>query len=542
MDKQSTVTKNNILSFTPKISNFCIDALFIIMSVLFGFMSVVSLISTSKIDQSKLYAEHILYDFDNIFINVSITLLFLAALILLGRYTTFIHKINLKIATLLLVIYTTVLSLIWIISVSSIPSADSAIVVSAANSIVNGDYSVFHTSNAKYYNNYSYFQFYPFQLGYVFICEIIFRIFGCDNWFALQFLNIIALDFAFVAIVKLSYQIFKNKTVPLITAALLMGCLQAVLFTSFSYGNLIGLASALWASVFIVGYIEKKRRLYIIPAALLLAFSVVAKYNNLIFLAAISIILILHAIKKKKLYSIISFVIIAAVTLGASKGVIYSYELRSGVTLSGGVSQLLYFNMGLCDKEGRAAGWYNGISMELYRDNDLQIEPAEEQAKQQISERLSYFAKNPSEAAEFFYHKLVSQWNEPTYESIWISQVKKHYNPLNRIGASVYEGTANKLLTTYFNFYQQIIFIGFAAGMIFLFKKHKLSSALIPIVIFGGLVYHMLFEAKSQYILTYFIMMIPFASYGIYRISTLKIFKKLLPSKQTPDTQEKTEG
>jgi hypothetical protein len=40
----------------------------------------------------------------------------------------------------------------------------------------------------------------------------------------------------------------------------------------------------------------------------------------------------------------------------------------------------------------------------------------------------------------------------------------------------------------------------------------------------GGFIYHTLFEGKSQYVLTYFIVMIMFSSYGLYLLVKPKNF------------------
>ena len=48
-----------------------------------------------------------------------------------------------------------------------------------------------------------------------------------------------------------------------------------------------------------------------------------------------------------------------------------------------------------------------------------------------------------------------------------------------------------------------------------LMKKRDILSCILPLIILGGLMYHLLFEAKSQYALPYFIMMLPVAACGL---------------------------
>ena len=81
---------------------------------------------------------------------------------------------------------------------------------------------------------------------------------------------------------------------------------------------------------------------------------------------------------------------------------------------------------------------------------------------------------------------------------------------------SVYSGGMQKVFDNWFNYFVMLIYLSFTAGMIFMIFRKKLTteSLILPVAILGAILYHMLFEAKSQYILPYFILMIPFAVYG----------------------------
>ena len=50
-------------------------------------------------------------------------------------------------------------------------------------------------------------------------------------------------------------------------------------------------------------------------------------------------------------------------------------------------------------------------------------------------------------------------------------------------------------------------------------NKKDITAALFPLVVLGGLLYHLLFEAKSQYAVGYVLLMIPIAAYGIMHLS-----------------------
>ena len=72
----------------------------------------------------------------------------------------------------------------------------------------------------------------------------------------------------------------------------------------------------------------------------------------------------------------------------------------------------------------------------------------------------------------------------------------------------------------HFNFYMQVLYILFATGIFMLFIKRKtgVDTILLPLVMLGAFEYHMLFEGKSQYVLTYIPLMIPTAAYALHKI------------------------
>jgi hypothetical protein len=193
------------------------------------------------------------------------------------------------------------------------------------------------------------------------------------------------------------------------------------------------------------------------------------------------------------------------------------------VKLGKGVPQVAWLAMGLQESQ-MAPGWYNRYTINTFKSVHFNAEAASAQALQNIDKRLTYFKKNPSAALDFFAKKALSEWNEPSYESLWVSQVKGHMKPVPDFVENVYNGEAGKGLQNYFNMYQQIILIGFLFALINSFRKSNDLFAFLPLIILGGFLYHLLFEAKSQYILVYFVMLVPYAAYGWNALAHLKVF------------------
>ena len=169
--------------------------------------------------------------------------------------------------------------------------------------------------------------------------------------------------------------------------------------------------------------------------------------------------------------------------------------MRSGTDFAEGVSQTLYLDMGLRESY-MAPGWYGTIAKDTYinyyltpkftGDPNASIDNANEKARQDINTRLHALGKIDY-AADFFSKKILSQWNEPTFESIWVSKVK-HHQPT--------ESEADEFKTTALSSEQM-------RGLPQAVYYKSLGQAL-----------ELHFKGKSQYILTYIPLLIPTAAYA----------------------------
>ena len=526
-NQPKTVVTNKRYSL---IEDIAVNLIAILVLLAFGYIAVMSFIQTSVIDPTQYANETILYQADLIALNLFFTALFVFVLFRLKKYYDFFAKVNIKYMEIGIAVYAIVLGLIWIFSVTSVPNTDSQNLFEAATKSAAGDYS-FLKNGSDFYNNayfsgYSYFNFYPFQLGYVLVSEIVYRIFGTASSMSMQVINVLCLGAAYFGIARITKLLFKRRSVEFIAILLLAGCIQPILFCTFAYGNIIGMCCAIWASCFLIKYFQTGNYFSLLPCGLLLVLSVFVKYNNMIYVIAFMMMLAVHTIKKKKWQSIAFALAICIASLGSIQLVIMSYEKRGDVELSDGISQVLYLDLGLSESS-MAPGWYSSVAKDTYTANMLDSEASKAQGRQSVSLKLDNFSKDLGYTIDFFSKKILSQWNEPTYESIWVSKVKEHSSEINGIGNSVYNKSLGQLLELHFNFYMQILFSLFAIGICILIikKQTNIQTVLLPLVLLGGFGYHLLFEAKSQYILTYIILMIPTAAYSLNSILNGKYTK-----------------
>ena len=527
-----------------KFTRICSTLAVGMIGLLFILLSFASILQTCRIDQANPYAEIVNFDNDLVISNLAALALSFLGFVVLLRRNIRISEIDTRFVVFLMLIVATVVPLTWINLVQSVSSGDAMIMLNTARDAAQDNYRSFFSSY-DYYGNYSYYLYYPFQLGYVLFAELLYRIFGTGSTDLLfQIPNVIALDFLYVAVVMIAKRVFGRKSVTNMTAIALTVCLQPMYMTTFTYGLIIGVSLSAWSVYFVIRYMQENKLKYAGFAALLIALSVVMKYNNMIVLAAICIALILHTIGSKRFLALAAAAVMVVCSVGAQKLVILSYSARSGAELNTQVSQTLYAYMGISDSN-MAPGWYNGLAMETLRDSQMDVDKANEIASQGISDRIKYLSENHL-LGDFLKKKLFSQLNEPSFESIWVSQVRKHNIPegqqLSTIVTSTYSGGLSKVLDNWFNYYTMLIYVGFAAGMIWLIVRRKANAvtSLLPIAVMGGVMYHMLFEGKSQYLLPYFVLLMPFAMYGLLETSrALKnVTEGLFKEHQVKDIKE----
>ncbi len=503
-----------------KIELAVVNIICLLIFMAFGYIAIMSFFQTSVFDPADFYNEKVIFEADNIFLNVLFTVIFIAILFWLRRFCDFFAKVNIKLIEAALAVWTVILGLVWVFSVTSMPAADSLNIFEAATKAAKNDFSpLFNNTDfyqADYFNGHSYFNFYPFQLGFVLFSEIIYRIFGTDSSIPVQILNVLFLASAYFALAKITRLLFKKRSIEFIAIILLAACLQPIMMCTFVYGNVIGMSLGIWASFFLIKYFKTDRYVWLIPSGLLLTLSIVVKYNCLIFLAAFVIMLILHTIREKKWQSLAFALAVCVTCMGVTPLIIKSYEARANTKIESGVSQTMYLDLGM-QESGMAPGWYTTTAIEDYEQGNYDTEAGNKIAGEHISQRTNAFKTNLNYAFEFYSKKILSQWNEPSYECIWVSQVKGHSFEPSGLANGIYDGSTGQLLHLHFNFYMQIVFLLFALGiyMLFIRRKSGVETVLLPLVVLGAFGYHVLFEAKSQYSATYIPLLLPTAAFAL---------------------------
>ncbi|MEA4832828.1 MAG: glycosyltransferase family 39 protein [Oscillospiraceae bacterium] len=488
------------------ISSYSLNSL---MFIIFTFLFICSIIVTCDMLTSNSIHESVIFINDNVILNI-IILAFSVGIMFFFRH--FLCDIPFSIMVSLVMFFTLIFGLLWITSAKAMPISDSYKVVQAAYLSSHGDYSMLSES---------YFKYYPFQLGYVFFNEMIFRIFNNEYYFMfIQILNVIFLSVSYFFILLSEKLLFNNKYIDIITSVLMIFCLQSPIFCSFTYGNIPGLMFSCVSIYLFIKTCKKFSWLCLLASGFFAAEAFVIKPNYLITIISISIISILKSIEKKNIKYLVFIIIAFIIGFGTQKICINQYQERTGIDFGKGIPMVSWLCMGI--NEGPIApGWfYRKYTISNFENTDMDSSAASEISKLQIKERIDYFSDNPRYTFGFFRNKFLSQWNETTYQSIWITEVRnteKNYGCI----ADYVCNEGKSAIKKFMDYFMQFVFGGVVVFFLTtIFKKNKYAKEspellVIPLIIFGGVLYHILFEAKSQYVIPYLVLMLPLAACGI---------------------------
>ncbi len=502
-------------------------AVLLLAAMVFLFLG--SMVGTSDMSTEHKNQEVVFFENDSVGLNMLCLGLYIAVgvvLIWFLRRWEWFRRLSVSRLSWILGAWVFVLSALWVVQSMSYPTHDSYIVTSAGVSVANGDLTPLDSV---------YFTRFPFQLGYVFWTEIWARLFNLNagTYLCLEFVNAFCLALGEVALVRLTHRLFGRQDVTFATAAVLSLFVQPMIFCSFLYGTMSGFCFAAWSMLLFVCYLQTDRWRYIIGAGLTLATSVGLKLNNMILLCAMVILLLIHLLRGKCLRRLAAVAILCVMVLTLKNVGLWRYEWETDRDFGQGIPMTSWMAMGLnYDPETDAApGWYNSqYTVANFDESGMDAAVASEKSVAVIKERLAYFADNPSEAGDFFSQKILSQWNEPTYQSLWNNQVRGHY--MDSFGLAAYAcGEGEYTVKALMDPGVQFIFFGFLVACVALLvsqcraqrerRADEVGLWLIPLTVLGGFLYHALFEGKSQYVITYVTYMIPFAVWGVLHVAQI---------------------
>jgi len=301
---------------------------------------------------------------------------------------------------------------------------------------------------------------------------------------------------------------FRNKPNKPLFLFLILAFVTLPMVATFIYGDWPALALCLLSVYFMMKYVETKTKKWSIFGAICSSFAFMFRMNSLIFVIATVIYLVLDFIheftKNERKENVIKGLIILLyiiITILPSSMIKTLYLKKYHLDPNIEYPNISYILMAM--EEGpRANGWYKEERGEYALQHS---DAAKDEYKEEIKERLQYFVKNPGYTFKFYIDKITSMWTENTYSAVRV----------NAIGPYEFlEDMTEPLL-----FYQKMLLVlTSVCTLVVLIQNRKnisLDIIFLLTIFIGGFLFHILWEAKSRYIIPYIVVLIPIASIQI---------------------------
>jgi hypothetical protein len=480
---------------------------------------ILNLVLTANLDAN----EHITITFNSIIYILG--LICMSLLLFFGTkfLNTFLYKEGKeKLRKTLLIIFTIiyiVFQIVWVIVVRTYIVGDQTHVANLAQVFYSSKNETLMQGNT--YANIplvDYMQAYSQQIPLAFFYSLFFRLIHFDFIGLLRIINIICNGFTVFALYKIGTQLSKKYSINKVRLfTLIFTFISLTLLSTFVYGDIPSICFCLFSVYFMMKYIETKQIKHAVFSAIFIMIGYMVRMNSLIFIIATVIYLLLNIFKeffkkkwKENLLSVsivLGYLIIAIIpSLLIKNYYLAKYDLDS----SKSYPTISYFLMAM--EEGpRANGWYiedRGVYALQHS------EDAKNKYPEEIKNRFSYFTKNPGYAFHFYFDKTASMWTENTYSAI----------RNNTIGG--YDALEAFILPL--TFYQKALLILMTCCILIILAQNRKNISLeilfLITIFIGGFAFHLLWEAKSRYILPYIVVLIPLASITIHKF---KFSKKL---------------
>lgn len=414
----------------------------------------------------------------------------------------------------LMLVYSALICLFIVLLFRCVVTCDSGLISDIAVEFLEGNYEAFSQGQYLY--------MYPFQIGLAAMLEFIYQVFGIENFIVFELINIVSILVILDRLGRITGELFGDERICRIEALLSMGMFPLFLFSTFVYGDIIGWAFGVCGIYLIIRYLKTGRWQELLKTSLLLSVGIIVKSNINILVVAAVIAVILRSIEEKKYKMLLWAVGIVLISQAGIRAVSEAYALRAGLEeYPRGIPKIAWIAMSMQqgDEGGYACGWYNSYNWNVYSENNYDQELAARACVENLKQSLGKFLHEQRYALDYFYKKFTSQWNVPTFQAMITNEWNsRHAENLSPLADFFIYGTGRSILYEIMNIYHFLLFLCTGVYCWFSRRNWSLEKAYFVLNIFGGFLFHMIWEAQSRYILGYFVLMLPLAAFGLNKI------------------------
>lgn len=407
--------------------------------------------------------------------------------------------------------------LIWIMGTMFGAISDQRMVVESGKALIHGDMSPWAPVGFRYNGSgcEGYAYTYPHQNGQILFAALLALISEEHVAFLWQLSNVAFLAAGMIYTGRLAAETLGIRKGYGLTLAML-AFLPFSFYITFVYGTVPGFACASAAVWYEKQFLDRRGWKNLLLSAACITAAILFKSNYLIVLTAMVLIFLADALFRRRAVSLLGAAAVIAAYLFSHGAVNAGLSAAAGHPVDGGPPMLAWVEMGL--QEGsRAPGWFNNYNVYIYLDNKEDAEMTEAAVERDLAQTFRYFLEHPDYSAGFFDRKLRSMWTEPTFQSLWIQEMKGRGWLFPSFAGSLFKegGTANEVYWQLCNAVQSLVYLGALLFVWFRGRRVRLEGLFFAVIFIGGFLFHLFWEAKGQYAAAYFVMLLPYAWTGL---------------------------
>ncbi len=498
--------------FSRIINTLYSKILIVVATVILAVLSFVSLFSTTLMADGD---EFVFIVKDSVLKNVAV----LAIIIGLACFSSkrgWIGKLNSKLdndvffkrAEKICLIAIFALGTFWVLNVQTMPIYDQADIMRCAYEIKQGNFTSIEPGG--------YIDAHRNQIGITVLLMAISNIIGDCNYVVVGILNVIGLVLAYKYILASMRVLGTSRMAQFVMMVVAVLFWPFIMYASYVYGIIWHTTLAIIAFYYVLKFLQGYKWTLLLWAAVLTGLCIIVKSNALIFYIAIVIYLIVNADWKKFNAKVVAaFIGMLVLPILMSKVPVLFIEKTTPLDVEQGIPMNAYAYMGLTfSGDAPAPGWYNNFVDNIYEEKGFSKEATAEEVSRLFGERMSELKGNPTYTYTFFLQKIVSMWNEPTYESFLVTQNADHNVDMAAYIDWFMSPAGYGIFVEIEKVMQLLIYIGALAWLLFERKESFVVNSFWAMCFVGGFLFHFVWEAKSQYALSYVVLLLPCSILG----------------------------
>lgn len=454
--------------------------------------------------------------------------------------------------------FVTLVHVIWIavqLPLANNYFSDAYQLLKYASEVVSGNLKSFSPHSADPHQTQeglSYLRSYPYQSGLLLMDAAFIQLFGSNCLLALAVCGSVLDLAAFCLVLRAARAMGERRLSPrelrsLVSCLATFGalCLPAYLYVTFPYGISIGLSLAI---VFLCCGVRcclasdvRKVVAWGAASALVMVPMVWVKSTFVLAVIALALAAVLRALMTRRWENLVLPVVLVAAYLLVSPLPQRYLERRVGYDFGEGLPRASWIAIGTSDGPLFGAdghGWWYRYALDLQTSTDNDYDEMTRLSSEQAMANIGRLISDPAYGLDFMRGKYASEWDDPTFESLYFVNLNIQVENSDQLGESqmfnpVDEGSFAGALMTYvllplMDGTQTVVYALASVALWGLARRSRprrgdesIVGAAFPlsvaaVMFLEGFLVYTLWEAKSQYTLPFYVMLTTLAAFGFY--------------------------